>query len=658
MSLVIDGLKSLFAKHKTRFLLAFVATALFYALWWNSALLATLDYKIYDLLSASEIKSPVSQATVVVEIDERSLEALGQWPWPRVIMAQLLEKIASMNPATTSVDIIFPEADRTSPSELEKFYTHFFHLDPELSGVPDTLRDNDRLLADTIAKMNLILPVFFDPSGSVQKSYPLPTSLNISPNENVALLFNSPYLVSSLPILQNAAHGCGHIQASADRDGIFRRLPLFIRYNDKLIPTLGLSAMSTLESNMKLTFDSYGRGIAVDILGHTIRSDEHSQVLLQFYPQQWYKTVSAVDVLRGAVDPAVFAGKYVFIGATAMGLHDNYMLSDGTLRPGIMAHATLIENILDNALVSETSFTKRILFVFSLFSAIVLMILMRAKKYIYVLTLFSLLSIGILVLSMIMMRHNFYVSTGYFIIPLAFYLFVLAMVLFVIYYSDQKRFYEKMAKANEAMIDSMALVAETRDTETGAHIMRTKEYIRVLAEHLLSKGFYRDIITQEYIVDLYHAAPLHDVGKVGIPDGILKKNGKLTSEEFEIMKTHSYLGKKIVENAIRQYQQSTIMMRAQNIAHFHHEKWDGSGYPNGLKGDEIPLEARLMALADVYDALISRRVYKEAFSYETSENIIIEGRGTHFDPMLVDAFVEIKEQYKKIAEEINEGALR
>lgn len=658
MSLVIDGLKSLFAKDKTRFFFAFVTTALFYALWWNSALLATLDSKIYDLLAASKRTPPSAQATVIVQIDEKSLETLGQWPWPRVVMAQLLEKIASMNPAATAVDVIFPEPDRTSPSELGKFYTNFFRLDPHLSGLPDTLRDNDRLLADTIAKMNFILPVFFDPSGSVQKSYVLPSALNVPPNENVDPFFNSPYLIGNLPVLQSSANGCGHIQASADPDGIFRRLPLFIRYNDTLIPTLGLSAMSTLESNMKLTFDHFSRGISVDILGHTVRGDERSQVLLQFYPPQWYKRVSAVDVLRGEVDPALFAGKYVLIGATAMGLHDNYMLSDGTLRPGITAHATLIENCLDNTLVSESSLYKRIAFVVSLLSAIVLLMLMQAKKYIHVLALYSLLAISALIVSLIMMRQNFYISTGYFIVPLTFYLFVLAMVLFIVYYRDQKQFYEKMAKANEAMIDSMALVAETRDIETGAHIMRTKEYIRQLAEHLVSKGLYRDILTEEYIIDLYHAAPLHDVGKVGIPDGILKKNGKLTEEEFEIMKTHAYMGKKIVENAMRQYQQNEIMMVAQNIAHYHHEKWDGSGYPNGLKEDEIPLEARLMALADVYDALISRRVYKVAFSYEEAENIIIEGRGTHFDPVLVDAFVEIKEQYKKIAEEINEGALR
>lgn len=657
MSLVTDVLKSLFAKYSPRFLFAFFATVVLYAFWWNSPILETFDHKLYDLLAVSNEKPPLSQATVIVQIDEKSLEVLGQWPWPRVVIAELLEKIASMNPAATAVDVIFSEPDRTSPSELGKFYTDFFHLDTHLSGIPDTLKDNDRLLADRISKMNFVLPVFFDPSGSVQKSDFFSSTLRIPSNENVESLYNSPYLVGSLPILQRSANGFGHIQASSDRDGIFRRLPLFIRYNDTLIPTLGLSVLSTLDPNIRLRFDHNGRGVSVDLLGHTIQSDERSQVLLHFYPPQWYTRVSAVDVMRGEVNPALFRGKYVLIGASAMGLHDNYMLSDGTLRPGITAHATFIENFFDNALMSELLLYKLVAFVLSFLSSIALLVLMRAKKYLHVLTLYILLLISVLILSIIMMRHNFYISTGYFIIPLTFYLFILAMVLFVVYYRDQKHFYEKMAKANEAMIDSMALVAETRDIETGAHIIRTKEYIRQLAKYLEAKGLYREILTQEYIIDLYHAAPLHDVGKVGIPDNILKKKGKLTDEEFEIMKTHSYLGKRIVENAMKQYQQNDIMRVAQNIAHFHHEKWDGSGYPNGLKGDEIPLEARLMALADVYDALISRRVYKEAFSYEESEKIIIEGRGTHFDPILVDAFVEIKEEYRMIAENIHEGAL-
>lgn len=636
-------------KNKVLFVLLLAATALYYALWWNSTLLGDLDNKVYDVLAASESELPTSQATVIVEIDEKSLEALGQWPWPRVVMAQLLKKIGSQNPSAVAVDMIFPEPDRTSPVAIGKFYSDFFHLDTRVSGVPEPLADNDKVLADAIERMNVTLPLYFDPSASARKECFLPSALPVDPKQNSEGLYHSPYLLCNLPILQHAARGSGHIQASADNDGIFRRLPLFIRYHDSLVPALGVAMASTLDPDMKLTFGSRQGEITADVLGHTVKMDPQSQVLLRFYPRKWYRSVSALDILNAHVDPTLLEGKFVLIGASAMGLHDHYTLSNGTIVPGIFVHATLIENLLDNALISQPSLYKIIAILLSLITAVFLMVLMQIRKYLYVLALFSSMTILALGVSYGMLQHNVYVSVGYFLAPLGVYLFGLAIVLFVIGYRDQKRFYEKMSKANEAMIDSMALVAETRDTETGAHIIRTKEYIRLLAHTLVEQGLHRDILTPEFIMDLYHAAPLHDVGKVGIPDDILKKNASLTVEEFEEMKTHTTLGKEVIGNAMAHYQNNMMLSIAHNIAHYHHEKWDGSGYPDGLIGESIPLEARMMALADVYDALISRRRYKLAFSFEESERIILQGRGTHFDPDLVDTFITIKEEFKAIA---------
>jgi response regulator RpfG family c-di-GMP phosphodiesterase len=151
---------------------------------------------------------------------------------------------------------------------------------------------------------------------------------------------------------------------------------------------------------------------------------------------------------------------------------------------------------------------------------------------------------------------------------------------------------------------------------------------------------------------------MHDIGKVGIADSILKKEGKLTPLEYEVMKTHPDLGKHIINNAISSYHLNDFFLMARNIAYYHHEKWDGSGYPEGLKGEEIPLEARFMALADVYDALVSKRVYKEAFSYERSVKIIFEGRTKHFDPILVDAFMEIKDEFQKIADTYSDSSYK
>jgi adenylate cyclase len=209
-----------------------------------------------------------------------------------------------------------------------------------------------------------------------------------------------------------------------------------------------------------------------------------------------------------------------------------------------------------------------------------------------------------------------------------------------------------LTHAHSSAIDSMALVVESRDTETGAHILRTKEYIACLGEYLYEHDIYKSILTKEFRELVYRASPLHDIGKVAIPDNILKKPAKLTTEEFIIMKDHASIGKEIIQNALKGNEENVFLKRALNIAYSHHEKWDGSGYPQGLKGIEIPLEARLMALADVYDALISRRVYKESIPFEQSEQIIIEGSGNHFDPVLVAAFIELKDKFRDIADRI------
>jgi len=632
--------------------LAVLLSTLFYWIWWKSPLLGDLDNKIYDIVSLSDVKSPVEHSTVVVEIDEKSLAALGQWPWPRVVMAELFDKIAEAEPTSVAIDVIFPEADRTSPKILGTFYRDFFHLDPHIAGLPEALRDNDRLLADAMGRTNTTLALFFDPSQSVQKECFFPSASMIQTDDTFKGLFQSPYLLCNLDVLQRSAHGTGHIQASPDHDGILRRLPLFIRYHDVLLPSLGLAAVSTIDPVIKLKRTWNGE-MEIEAMGQTLMADRKSQVLLHLYPREWYSRVSALDILGGKVDPEMLRGKFVLIGASAMGLYDHYTFSDGTVRPGVFAHATLIEDFFNGTLRVQPSAYKEISIILSALTAIVLIILMRLKKYLYVVLLFTMVSISAGAMTYVMFYHNVYVSIGYYLIPLSAYLFLLSIGLFLIYYRNQKRFYEKMSKANEAMIDSMALVAETRDTETGAHILRTKEYVQLLAKHLHSKGHHSKTLTREYIDNLYHAAPLHDVGKVGIPDNILKKPGKLTSEEFEVMKTHTTMGKVIIGNAMHQYQRNSMLAIAHNIAHCHHEKWDGTGYPNAVSGENIPLEARMMALADVYDALISRRYYKEPFSFEEAEKIIIDGSGKHFDPMIVEAFIAIKDEFRSIAERIN-----
>ena len=209
----------------------------------------------------------------------------------------------------------------------------------------------------------------------------------------------------------------------------------------------------------------------------------------------------------------------------------------------------------------------------------------------------------------------------------------------------------ELAAVQDVTIMCMASLAETRDNETGNHIRRTQHYVRVLAQHLSPHPRFAAALSSDEIPLLFKSAPLHDIGKVGIADRILLKPGKLTPEEFEDMKRHPALGRDAIMAAERQLDTPVSFLRhAREIAYCHHEKWDGTGYPQGLSGDAIPVSARLMALADVFDALISRRVYKPPFDMEKSVGIIREGRGTHFDPDVVDAFLANLPTFRGIAD--------
>jgi putative two-component system response regulator len=223
---------------------------------------------------------------------------------------------------------------------------------------------------------------------------------------------------------------------------------------------------------------------------------------------------------------------------------------------------------------------------------------------------------------------------------------------------DQNHFLEsevelrvrEIAALRDVTIHAMASMAETRDSETGNHIRRTSHYVKALAEKLRHHPRFADFLSEKVIEMLFKSAPLHDIGKVGIPDHILLKPGRFEPHEMEIMKTHTTLGRDAILSAERELGiEMDFLKYAKEIAYGHQEKWDGSGYPQGLAGDAIPVSARLMAVADVYDALISRRVYKEGMSHEAAVAIITEGRGKHFDADMVDAFLEIQHDFVAIA---------
>ena len=208
----------------------------------------------------------------------------------------------------------------------------------------------------------------------------------------------------------------------------------------------------------------------------------------------------------------------------------------------------------------------------------------------------------------------------------------------------------ELVAAQDTTILAMSMLAETRDLDTGNHVRRTQNYVKALAEHLQHHPRFAAELNAASIAMLYKSAPMHDIGKVGIPDRILLKPGRLTPDEFEIMKTHTTIGYDAIVQAEKALGGPVEFLRmAKEIAHSHQEKWDGSGYPQGLAGEAIPLSARLMALADVYDALISVRVYKDGLPHDRAVQEIFQGRAAHFDPDMVDAFIEIQDEFAAIA---------
>ena len=214
---------------------------------------------------------------------------------------------------------------------------------------------------------------------------------------------------------------------------------------------------------------------------------------------------------------------------------------------------------------------------------------------------------------------------------------------------------ETISSMQENLIMVMADLVESRDKYTGDHVRKTARYCEIIMDELIREGIYTDQLTEEFVSNVSHSAPLHDIGKIHVPDAILNKPGRLTAEEFEIMKSHTTAGYEILEQAVKAVSEPTYLDEAKNLAEYHHEKWAGGGYPTGISGEDIPLSARIMAVADVFDALVSKRSYKDGFPLAKAYAIIEEGAGTHFDPQIARAFLNARDKAEEVCRAYGDG---
>ena len=597
-----------------------------------------------------------AKSAVSIDIDEVSLESVGQWPWPRYRVASLVQAISEGESSVIGLDILFSEPDRTSLDNIQSTFKRDFGIDLSITGAPAGLLDNDGFLGYTLKSTGAVAAKFFlfDHSHNVEIDK-IPEFVFTGRTDLLSLNDAPGVLDNTYKILSQTAYS-GFLNNQPDKDGMLRRVPLLIQHKGHIYPHLSLvTFMRSIGVNSaEIGEDRSGPVILVG--EHTIAINKKGFALLRFNgAPDLYQSISAIDVLNGTYNKADVKGKVVFVGSSATALHDLHGTIFDSQFPGLKIHNVVIENIITNGFIREPSWGQAVILIIAVITGIlisVLFISMREPLWLFVYT------VAIAAISFLISIYLFFFS-GIFLSPLApiviaVFLFIVFMTIrFAIVKAHAYLWFKQLANARHVVVDAMAAVVETRDPETGAHINRTKHYVKVIAEKLRQSGYHQELLTDDYMDLLFASTPLHDLGKVGVPDIILLKPAKLDPDEMEVMKKHAIYGKEIIYSASQKIEGDNFLVVAGEIAATHHEKWDGSGYPMGLSGEAIPLSGRIMAVADVYDALISRRCYKPPFPHAQAVEIMKGERGTFFDPLILDIFLGIQSEMISIATKYN-----
>ena len=611
-----------------------------------------LDRLAYDQLSRLAATDEQAADVQVVSIDEASLAALGQWPWPRYRVAELLSRIAQAQPAAIAVDVLFSEPDRTSLKALQQTFKQDFGLDLNVSGVPEELQDNDGYLGYVMGQIGAVGARFFVLDGHTPQVAGLRPGVGFTGAVDSLALPEARGALDSIPAIASQTRFSGFINSQRDSDGIVRRLPLLLSHQGIVQPSLALAATMRALGLTQGVVEAGFAGPTLRLGDHRLPLDRQGQVLLHLNAgAEHYPEVSALAVLQEAVAPERFKGKIVFVGVSAAGLHDLHATALGQTFSGVRLQAALAQDMLSETLVRMPQFAGPLQLLLCLVGGLLLSagFSLDRRQCQFGLLATALILLPQLVGTWLFVRYRLFIPLA---APLLLVLLLAGLALLLrtlVAQRHEERWRRQLERSRQVTIESMAAVAETRDPETGAHIKRTQHYVRAIAEQLRRTGQAPELLTAEFIQLLFLSAPLHDIGKVGVPDAILLKPGRLTPEEMAVMQRHAEFGRQIILNTASHLEEDNFLALAAEIAATHHEKWDGSGYPNGLSGTDIPLAGRIMAVADIYDALISRRCYKESFSHEQSLQMMREMRGTTFDPLVLDAFLAIEPQILTIA---------
>ncbi|WP_020585481.1 CHASE2 domain-containing protein [Desulfobacter curvatus] len=630
----------------------FITLVLCIGAYTQSTVFKKADNFFYDFLFQTTATGNVSSRVTIIDIDETSLSAVGQWPWPRYLLAKLVKELSGNHPVAMGLDILFSEPDRNSLKNIQLQFQKDFALDLGFTGVPPALQDNDLYLAHIFRQTDIVGARYFYFDHFNKKSPPLRVPFDVVDQSGRLNVNQAEGILTNTPEIEKALKYTGFLNNQSDMDGLLRSTPLLIALKDQTFTNLSLSTFLKAHNIKKLEVLENFFGLYIKADKYKIPITQDGYINIRFTgPGRAHKFISAYDVLNQKYSPADIQGKILFIGSSAMGLNDIHHTVFDPSYPGVETHAAILSSIFENHQVIKPIWSNVFISGVCLFSGILMMLLLFFSFSPMVLLTGTFVWCSILLISSLLcfIKMSVFVSP---VLPLILTVFTFGFISFVRYITARKAsftWFKKLSQAQQITIKNIVSLVETRDPETGQHIVRTQNYAKALAVHLKESGLFPDILTNDYIKTLYHASPLHDIGKVGIPDRILLKPGKLTDEEFEIMKTHSHIGRDTLQRSGRNDRDNYFLKMGAQIAGSHHERWDGKGYPDGLCGETIPLCGRIMAICDVYDALISERCYKPAFSHEEAMSIILAGRETIFDPQFVDGFFAVENTIKLIS---------
>ena len=615
-----------------------MAAAALLAIYRPPALVA-LEYGVYDMLLRTASVRPPDSRVVIVDVDERSLTAIGQWPWRRDRIGDLVSRLRDSGAAVVALDIIFAERDRD----------HAGSVDPD-AALADALRGGSVILGYGLT---------FDGDSSAKvpcMQHPVGLVVVREPGADAAEpFFHATGAICNLPLLTDAAGASGFLNAAPDPDGILRRAPLLAQAGGRVYPSLALAAISRVtgagHSTMRVAnvnAASLGSGPS------EVPLDGKSNLLLRYRgPKKTFPYFSAVDVLQGRVPRETVENKVVLVGTTALGTREVVSTPLDTLFTGVEVQATVADNLLQQDFLRRPEHAGALesAMVFALGIATILLVGRLGAAW-GATGAVACVGAAWAIASWLISSNGLVLLPLYPTVGVTGALALMTLTGFSAEGRRADRAGRDHATSQRLMIQTLLSLTEIRDAETGLHSRRTQQYTRVLATALAKHPEFREYLTANRIDLLSTLAPLHDIGKVGVPDQLLRKPGMLSADELAEIRKHPVYGRDVIVNAQHHagVRHDATLALATEIVYTHHEKWDGTGYPEALRGGDIPIPGRIVAVVDVYDAMRSVRPYSQPISHETAVAQIVRRSGTHFDPAVVDAFVRVSAEFSRLSD--------